>query len=178
MALIVEDGTGVENANSYVDLAYANAYLNSILNELWMSYTDVEKEAAILRGMMYLEGLNWKGDKADYYYCLEWPREGVIDRNHYLIPSDEIPEKVKKALCELAVREAENPGCTQPDYGSKEKYITEKTVDVITVKWDIWGSPGGGSGGGNSDLDPIFTRILALLRGLLRGTTTFEILRS
>lgn len=73
MALIVEDGSGVPDANSYRDetdlLAYAAAR--------GVTLTDVEVKA--IKAMDYIESFReqFQGAKTDPLQSLQWPRAGV-----------------------------------------------------------------------------------------------------
>lgn len=62
MALVVEDGTGINGAESYVTLEYLNAYHSARGNSKWDDYLDEEKEAAALMPMylrIFLENSYW-----------------------------------------------------------------------------------------------------------------------
>ena len=49
MALVVENGTGVTGADSYVDLTYLDAYHAAHGNAAWDEYLEEDKEAAARR---------------------------------------------------------------------------------------------------------------------------------
>lgn len=98
MALIVENGTIVENANSYVDLEYARAYATA--RGLTLSAVDATLEAQLMTAMDYLEALRsqYQGAKIG---SLQWPRYGVtIDGVE--LASDTIPKELKDAQSRLA----------------------------------------------------------------------------
>jgi len=67
MALIIETGVGVRNANAYVNSAYVTAYLtarNRQTENSWGSSTDAVKEAAIVAATDYVDkrfGSKFKG---------------------------------------------------------------------------------------------------------------------
>ena len=98
MALIVETGEIVENANSYVDLAYARAYATA--RGLALSDADDTLEAQLITAMDYLEALRsqYQGTKLG---SLQWPRYGVFIDGVELA-SDTIPKELKDAQCRLA----------------------------------------------------------------------------
>lgn len=103
MALIVEDGSIVADANSYVDLVFARAYADA--RGLSLPTDDTELEQQLIASMDYLEAqrARYQGDKTDpLNQELQWPRTGVyIDCVAF--PSDEIPKELKNAQCQLAV---------------------------------------------------------------------------
>lgn len=92
--LIVEDGTGVANANSYVDIAYAREYAASV--GLTLPTPDDALTGALLASMPYLESRPWKGRKVNPEQALSWPRDGVtINQSPY--PNNTVPDAIRKA---------------------------------------------------------------------------------
>jgi protease II len=94
MALIVEDGSLVANANSYITLAEYKAWADA--RGLTYSADDTTVEQQILRAMDYLERIEYIGNKANENQPLQWPRtEALIDG--YYADATEIPKEVKTA---------------------------------------------------------------------------------
>lgn len=123
MALVVEDGTGLSNANTYVDVTYADTYFSTRGITAWASLTN--KEALLIQATDYLEAVyseSWKGEKLLDTQSLSFPR--VIDGVTVF------PERLKYAQCELALKA--NSDVLLKDVG--EKVIKEK-VDVIEVQY-------------------------------------------
>ena len=116
MALIVETGAGLSNAESYVSAAEADAYFEKRGVSAWAAITDDDLKDALLRratdymGQIYR--LGWKGDRTTLTQALDWPRTDVerVDRpdtgsgyaDYYA--SDSVPDEVKRACMELALR--------------------------------------------------------------------------
>lgn len=99
--IIVEDGTNVANANSYVDSAYAQAY--AAARGLSIPSDDAALFPLLVRGFDYIESqrARFKGRKT-YPGGAQWPRTGVdIDSDE--IESTAIPEELKKAQVRVAV---------------------------------------------------------------------------
>lgn len=97
--IIVEDGTIVSGANSYVSEAFLTAYAADRGVTL-TGATDV----LIIKAMDYLENLPqpFQGYKNEELQPLQWPRTGVyIDG--YDVDTDTIPSLLKQALCELCM---------------------------------------------------------------------------
>lgn len=90
MALIVEDGTVVTGANTYVAEAEFTAWA------LGRAVTITgETGAALLMAMDYLETLPFIGARYSKEQSLQWPRENVyIDSFNYL--RTEIPDDLKQ----------------------------------------------------------------------------------
>lgn len=76
MALVIEDGTVVTGANSYIDVAEAKAF--AAARGVDLGNDDVVTEQRLLIAMDYLESLNYKGVRTDPdKQLLSWPRTGV-----------------------------------------------------------------------------------------------------
>lgn len=104
MALVIEDGTVVSGANSYVTLNEYRAWANA--RGITASDSDTVLERYVLRAMDYLEQLMFIGNKANENQPLQWPRtEALIDG--YYADATEIPSQVKKALYEAIKVEAD-----------------------------------------------------------------------
>lgn len=105
MALIVEDGSIVANANTYVsDQDYQN-YANQ--RGLTIGSDSVAREAQLIRAMDYIEKhrAQFKGRKVSSTQSLQWPRNGVyIDNDPFA--GDAIPTELKNAQIEAAVATA------------------------------------------------------------------------
>lgn len=117
--VIVEDGTGIRDANAYADLSVADAYL--VARGLWTATPTVTteatddkpptsgpdasvvaaKEAAIIRAADALAILRWKGEARFPLSLMAWPRVGV-EVNGVEVPIDAVPPAVVRANIELA----------------------------------------------------------------------------
>jgi len=129
MALVVEDGSVVTDANCYVSLADCNEYHFSMGNLNWFA-VDEDKEAAMLRAMAWLESQTWKGRKTAYDNPLSWPRADIVDRDGYTVPEDEVPSPVVKALCEAALIELDTPGALRPSMKRGGQLISQSIEGV------------------------------------------------
>jgi hypothetical protein len=80
-AIVVEDGTGIANANSYLSVANAQLYFDARLYpEAWNAF-DPDKKSAALQWSTKLIDANtqWKGYRTTTTQALEWPRIYVPD---------------------------------------------------------------------------------------------------
>lgn len=124
MALVIEDGSVVTGANSYVTLAEFKAWADA--RDITYSADDDALEATILRAMDYLERLFFIGNKANENQPLQWPRtEALIDG--YYADATEIPKEVKTALYEATVVEA--AGYSELENQSR-KTLRERVGDI------------------------------------------------
>jgi hypothetical protein len=100
--LVVEDGTGVDGANSYVEVEEVRAY--AALRGLVLPTLDTQLEPLVVRAMDYLESkrASYKGSKVNEgSEYLQWPRQYVyVDGVELGI--DTIPRELKYAQCQLA----------------------------------------------------------------------------
>lgn len=135
MALIVEDGTIVANANSYVSVADADAYLANSLNyATWDGLSDDEKERLLIAATRWLDQrTKWSGTRIGAEQKLRWPRSGAYDCDDLPMAEDAVPQAVRDAVCELAcfIATPEN----NPTRFSDLTGFSELTVDVITLKF-------------------------------------------
>lgn len=128
MALIVENGTIVENANSYVDLEYARAYATA--RGLTLPSVDATLEAQLITAMDYLEALRsqYQGTKLG---PLQWPRYGVtIDGVE--LASNVIPKELKDAQCRLAFEVSSGVDIMPTTSG---KYAKREKVGDLEVEY-------------------------------------------
>ncbi len=103
---VVEDGSSKSDATSYVSVADADQYHENHGTAAWVLLSNDEKETSLIRATSYLDSyFEWStGRKSDEDQALDWPRIGAYDDDRYYIDDDEIPQAVKDACCELAVR--------------------------------------------------------------------------
>ena len=111
--LVVEDGTGKTDANSYCTVAYADTYhATYTASSDWSGATEANKIAALIKGTMYIDlkyGQRWKGYKARGYgdedeQALDWPQIGNYDADGWPYDEMTIPARIKQAACEAALR--------------------------------------------------------------------------
>lgn len=92
MALIVENGLGLENSESYIDLDYLTAYAT----KRGLDITGIT-EANIIKAMDYFESAyQFKGTKLVETQALAFPR--------YINNEAVYPVRVKSAICELTIK--------------------------------------------------------------------------
>jgi hypothetical protein len=166
MALIVEDGSGVAGAVSYVEVAEADAYHLARGNGDWALASVADREAALVRGTMFVDGFRFVGVRAGRGQGLGWPREGAVDGDGLVIGDDEIPAEVREAVCEAALRELADPGVLSGDE-SAQGAVKRERVDVIETEYFEGGSAGGRL--------PVAAKLLA---GLVRSGVSREVERS
>lgn len=119
--LIVEDGTGKANAESYTSVADASAYHTARGNAAWAALASDTVREQLLRkatdAMMQMFAGRWAGTRVSSTQALDWPRYNVPMKDgpanlpysygvasYY--PSNTIPAAVARACAELALKAA------------------------------------------------------------------------
>jgi hypothetical protein len=154
MTLIVEDGTGKSDSESYISVADADAYMQTRGFSIWVNLSELEKEQALRRATDYMQQvyrLRWKGDRVSSTQALDWPRNFVqyadyafITRNgaqqiggYFYYPADEVPEEVARACAQLALLAA--AGDLYPEQGQAVK---REEIGPIKVEYQDYTSAG------------------------------------
>lgn len=97
MAIVVEDGSIVTGANSYVSEAELTTYATA----RGVTLTG-NTEELLIRSMDYIEGLDFKGVKFTQDQPLVWPRVNVVV-DTYLVSADAIPLLLQEGQIETAM---------------------------------------------------------------------------
>ena len=102
MAIIVEDGTGLPTANSFISLVDANTYHSDRGNTAWASASEANRNAAIYYATDYINSsFQWRGSIVEDDQALNLPTEGGYDDQGREIEG--LPAQVPKATAELAL---------------------------------------------------------------------------
>lgn len=122
MSLIIEDGTGKPDAESFCDLATATAYHAGRANAAWAAIVDdPTREAYLRRATDYMEQVYreiWAGYRLTLTQALSWPRNAVPRKDFMFgrllglfayYPINAVPAQVVNACAELALRCATLP---------------------------------------------------------------------
>lgn len=137
MALIIEDGSIVAGANSYITVAEYNAWADARFgaSRSTAPATDAEAEQLILRAMDYFEGQNFQGELVEKGQPLQWPRAWVcIDG--YVVETNEIPPEVKNSIYELSY--AEEQGSSELSAVSQK--VKRKKAGSVEIEYSDYSS--------------------------------------
>lgn len=96
MALIIEDGSIVANADSYVTTAEITAYADKRGFTVPTLTADLEKLAIL--AIDYMQSKNYIGNLVESGQALAFPRRDIED-----LADDVIPQAIKNAQIELAI---------------------------------------------------------------------------
>lgn len=131
---VVEDGSGISDANSYVTTEYADDYIaaNPFASEEWLALDDDAKEKLLVRSTGYLDSITlWHGHRVDDESGLRWPRWGAIDEDGFEIANDSIPSILQNAVCEFA-QYLMSTDWTAPQ---ATRGMTLLEVDSVKMEW-------------------------------------------
>lgn len=132
--LIVEDGSGISDSNSYCDLDFALEYCVNHGYTSWVDMTEDEQKVYLIKGTSFVDNFyEWKGYKRTSVQSLEFPRNGLIDNNRTEILG--IPNNLKKAVIEAAFinysSEVDNLFVSRDENGA----IKRQKVDELEVEY-------------------------------------------
>jgi hypothetical protein len=149
MPLIVEDNTGLANAESYISVADADVYLANMGRTSWAAATTAAKEIALRKATQYIDtaysfrGARVRGD----LQALEFPRDSGYE---------EWPVKrLRDACCELAVIALGE----ELVVANEDRPVTQETVGPLSVTY----------GASRFSGQKRFVHVDRLLRPLTRG---------
>lgn len=149
---IVEDGTGITDANSYVSIQWADDYFTDRGNSTWAAALDTNKQVALVKATDYIDATySFSGFKLTATQALVWPRSSAVDK--YGEALEGIPVLLMKAVSELAVRALSKELIQDID---KQGYIKRERVEgVVEIEY----------GGDGAYASSAFTYIDRLLIG-------------
>ena len=99
--MIVENGTGLPNADSYVSVEFADSYFSARGVSGWVALTTEQKEQFLIRATDFIDSIyQWCGRKATSEQSLRFPRVNLIDYEGQKVEG--IPTCLKQAVCDAA----------------------------------------------------------------------------
>lgn len=134
MALIVENGTVVTGANTYVSQAYADSYfsIDEKFSATWAAMSDADKETRLRWATRVLDQkVIWRGNKTVATSPLRWPRTGITDRDGNAVGANSMPDQLLQATCELAKFLATADPTTSQGGDALKRIV----VDVIELEY-------------------------------------------
>jgi hypothetical protein len=131
MTLIVEDGSLVSDADSYISLDDARTYAES--RGLSLNADDDEAEIQLRIGFDYLEAItSYKGVITSSAQMTSWPRDGVYI-NGYPVAADYIPPALKYAQVQVAV--AVEAGLDPTPNATGDSFVIQEKVGSLETKY-------------------------------------------
>lgn len=100
--MIVEDGTGVPGADSYVTLEFADGYFSSRGLSAWDGLDAEVKEQSLVRATDFIDNVfQWLGKRRSESQPLRFPRSGLRDYEGAEVTG--IPVGLMQAVCDAAL---------------------------------------------------------------------------
>jgi len=134
MAFVVEDGTGLSDANAYITVQEYKDYHSDYGNADYDPLDDALIKQYILNATQYMDGEyigRYGGQKTKFEQALLFPRAWLEDEDGYTVNSDEVPLKVKQACCEFSYL-YKTQGFIYQDI-DKDSFIEELKLDTMEV---------------------------------------------
>lgn len=155
MSLIIEDGTIVSNANSYVTIAEIREF--ALQRGISLPVDDADIEILSTKAIDYLESKRneYQGIKVINSQSLQFPRMYLVI-DGFDFPSWEIPSELKKAQSQL-ILELHNGINVLPTFS--EAPIKKETIGPLTTEYAV---------GVGEILEPTILSVDALLKPLLK----------
>lgn len=135
VSLVVEDGSCVPSANSYVSLDFADNYMRNTGHSGWEEKTEDERKSCLINATSYIDRtytkVGWKGQKKFHRrQALCFPRVELFDKD-----GDEvlgIPDELKRAVCEAAFISISS---SLFDVKDSSGSVKRQKVDVLEVEY-------------------------------------------
>lgn len=148
MSLIVEDGTGKPDAESYISVSDAADYLAKRGNKTFAEADTSDQEAALRNAtefMLSVYRVRWAGFRYGLTQALDWPRSyvpipdvavlGGYIGSAAFVAYNSVPTLVQQACADLAVRALLGP--LVPDVGRLKKSVK---LGPLSVEYQPYGS--------------------------------------
>jgi len=137
MALELIATAGAADANSYADIASADAYHEShVYASTWNSATNVSKAQALVWATRLLDTyFEWGGLLASQSQALRWPRVSALDRDGRLLSGSTIPTDLANATAEFARGLLASDRTAEPSSeGGEIKELKVGPIDITYVE--------------------------------------------
>ena len=135
MAATINATLSSASANSYVTLAEANTYFETVPDSsTWDDKTDDQKNRSLISSTRWIDSLNFYGDRCDTGQALSWPRNNYhVDRVE--LTCSAIPADIKYAAYELARALVNDTDSITGNTGDKGLY-EEVKLGELEVKYN------------------------------------------
>ena len=140
MALVVEDGTGKSDAESYVSVTDCDTRLALFTTPTsWTSATTAQKEVALRKAARYIDivyGWRFKGARRLVTQSLQFPRSGLVTRDGYSLVATAVPTGVVNACVDMAAKAIDEDILPDLSVGSGS-VISKERNKIDTIEEDI-----------------------------------------
>lgn len=159
MALVVEDGSGLNNAQSYASVDEAKAYAAARGKTGSIPSKNEDIEALLVQATDFVDTYadKFSGLRVSSSQALEWPRYGATSGD-YLVSSDEIPSSLVNAVCQLVIDAKTGKQDLMPN-GEGREVIRMKVEGAIEFQYAERGAKG---------VQPQFYKAMSYLKPLFK----------
>ena len=167
--LTIEDGTGLANANSYVNVAYADAHFLLRGNEAWADLDLAAKEIALIKATEYIDirfANRLQSPPLKEGQALQFPKRFFLTPSFTRITG--VPEVWKKAVCEYAIIASAQELFTASQSGAKEIKLKETKIGPITTKIEYADVPNAGEYTSYPQADNLAKSLFRTMSGAIR----------
>lgn len=156
MALVVEDGNGLTNAEAYVSVAAFKSFCDGY-GYSYAGKTDPQIEVALRQAADYIDTeFRYKGIRKAAAQAMEFPRDGLVDWSGHAVTG--VPARVMRANSELAFKSFSGALREDLDRGGM---VTSESVGPISRSYSP-DAPGG----------KVYQQASKLLAPFVRGEST------
>jgi hypothetical protein len=151
-AVVVEDGTGKANADSYISETDAVTYLGLRGDTIFAALSAANQAVMLRKATDYMVQsfrFRWKGSRVSTTQALDWPRNfvflddiGNIECQYgygaagYVVLNNVVPAEISHACAMLAL--IANDGPLAPDIS---RLVKRRKIDVIETEYDTTAPP-------------------------------------
>lgn len=135
MAAVINATLSSATANSYVTLAEADSYFETVPDATtWDNKTTDQKNRSLISATRWIDSLNFYGDRCNADQALKWPRTNY-DVDNITLECDLIPLQIKYATYELARALANDTDAVTGNTGTTGLY-DEVALGDLRVKYN------------------------------------------
>ena len=135
LTLILEDGTGRADANSYASRAQGDAYHDGVVSAAtWTAASNTVKEAALVMATRLVDVVaRFGGTRAVAGQALQWPRMDCPDLSQPTVffDSNLVPACVRDAVCETARRLIAEDRTGDADGAGLKSLNVDGSIDLV-----------------------------------------------
>lgn len=134
--LVVEDGTGLVNSNSYVSYAEARDYMFRVpdaYKSAWNALAEFEISQLLIWSTALLDDWIYFVDVTRLHpvQALNFPLLGLVDQFGYYVEHFPLPEFIKRATCQMAFELSKSDRVVEPTRG-----LESASVGPLSVVFD------------------------------------------
>lgn len=155
--MIVEDGTGKIDADSYVTVEFADDYFSARGVSEWAELTTEKKEQALIKATDFVDNIyQWYGKKEFEHQSLRFPRVDIRDYEGAEISG--IPICLKQAICDASFISTSGELFETAEQNGD---VTSETITTLSFTYSKQGSR-------STTSTTLYDSINTKLRGLFR----------